>query len=388
MRRAASRLAWTVTSPLDRPAGDALRALWRRAGYRNPFCGPAFLRVMAESCSGRGWTPLVALGRTGEGDPAAAWPLAMDRTGRLRFLQHEYSDQCTVLAAEETAPGELADGLAEVIREQAPRALTLTGVPPWGPTLDAARLALERSGWRAKSFPAVPCPVLHTDSGAALVAAFERRRSPRRYWNRFRRDRGAALELLTDPGGLDGWCEEFCDAHEWRWNATATPSQYRDPGARTLLRDTVGAWQEDGVLLCFSLRIREGRAAYAVVLDGGMRLLYHHLALSPLASHAGTVLMWLVGRWAGERGYTTLDFGMGGEAYKYRYANVDERLWRVFAAPTRISLSYGRAVIEHRIRTTRLLRTVWERVVNPYVRSPLRVTAFKLRELGRRARRR
>ncbi len=377
---------WSVERGGSEPPDDVLSHIWRAASYRNPFCGPAFHRVMGATGEQKGLHAATVIGWTAQDEPVAMWPLAQDRHGRIRFLPHEYCDQCTVLAAPQLDAHALSGGLVTAIEETKPSGLSLTNVPPWGMTFDAATQALDRIGWFQTLVSAKPCPVVRTASGADLTREFDRHRSPRRYWNRLQKTHSAVFELLTDDSELDDWCEGFCDAHQWRWSGTATPSQYEDPTARLLFRDVVEAWLRDGALLRFATRLESGRAAYAVVLRAGTRLIYHHLALSPIAgteTRAGTVLMWLTGRWAGDSGFTTFDFGYGGESYKYRYANDDERLWRIYGAPSRYAPLHARAIIERRIRSTPALWWLWDRIINRYIRSPWRNAVRSLRRRGK-----
>jgi hypothetical protein len=117
-------------------------------------------------------------------------------------------------------------------------------------------------------------------------------------------------------------------------------------------------------------------------LKCGDRLIYHHTAASPAFAslHAGNVLIRLIGLWMAERDYRILDFGVGDEGYKMRFANADEKLFRVYAAPTRASSLAIRGQIDQRIRRSVGLHRTWDQVVNQKLRGSLRASAQKLRE--------
>ena len=81
----------------------------------------------------------------------------------------------------------------------------------------------------------------------------------------------------------------------------------------------------------------------------------------------------LIGLWMSERGFDTLDLGAGGEAYKMRYANGNEPLWRLYAARRRLSLGYARGLAEERIRRSSAMQRAWDRWVNARLRVALDV---------------
>ena len=265
------------------------------------------------------------------------------------------------------------------MRETSPTAVALTSLPAWGPTLLAAREAFEQLAWPYRAFAAWPCPVLRvasgSQSGAALQHEINRHRRVRDYANRLAREPGYVFEVREDGAELDAWCEEFCDTHEWRWNTTSTPSSYRSPEARALFRDVLAGWGRDHVLVRFAIRLRAGRVAFVAALRAGTRLVYHHVSTSPAAENlrAGHALIRLIGLWMSERGFDTLDLGAGGEAYKMRYANGNEPLWRLYAARRRLSLGYARGLAEERIRRSSAMQRAWDRWVNARLRVALDV---------------
>lgn len=356
-------LTWSI----DVGSGDLpadLPDLWRRDRQCNPFASPTFLRVM-HAAAARTDTPIWGLGHAPDGSLAAAWPLRLDREGALRFLPVGYSDQNSCLAHADVDESELASGLALAVAAAEARSLVLVNVPPWGPTLSATRQAARRLRWPHRSFPAWACPVLRVPTGQgaseALRHAIESHKRLRGYANALRRVPGYAFEVIEDNRDLAAWCEEFCDVHERRWSGTPTPSVYGSPTARALLRETFESWCVDGVLVRFAIRLAGERIAFVAALRAGRRLIYYHVVRSPEAEErrAGHVIIRLIALWMSERGYDTLDFGAGGEDYKSRYANADDRLWRVYAASRVLSATYARAVIEERIRRSTMLQRGW-----------------------------
>ena len=346
--------------------------VWEAAAAKNPFVSPSFLRVMHAAAAPTDRT-ICALGSDAEGVPMAAWILRLDRAGTLHFLPREYSDQSTCIVLPRVDVHALGEGLAFAARETGARRLELTNIPSWGLTLGAVRHAMGCLGWPGRAFPAWPCPVLRVPAGAGAGAvlreSIEQHKRLRGYANALRREPGYAFEVLEDATDLDGWCGDFCDAHEARWNGTESPSPYSKPADRALLRATLGAWATDAVLVRFAIRNGGRRVALVAALRARTRLIYHHVVASPVAerSRAGHVLIRLIGLWMSDRAFDALDFGAGGEAYKFRYANVDEPLWRVFAASNPLSRTFVRGIVEERIRRSPVLQRGWDRMTNGHL---------------------
>lgn len=351
-------------------------AAWRDDEAANPFVAPAFVRVMHRALSGE--RPLFAIASDDTGAPVAVWPLRLGTGRTLRFLALDYSDQSTCITRADIDAAALGEGLAFAIRSTGATRLALTNVPAWGPTLDAVRAATTQMGWHARQFPAWPCPTLRARTGGApgsgLRASIEEHKRLRGYANALRREPGYVFEVIEDASAMDAWCSEFCATHRERWKGTDTPSPYAQSDAGTLLREVLGAWGEDGVLVRFAISIAGRRVALAACLRSGTRMIYYLVATSPAAerSRAGHVLIRLIGLWASERGFDTLDFGAGGEEYKYRYANADERLWRVFAAASPLSPAFLRGVIEARIRRSPVLQRRWDAATNGRIGNAVR----------------
>src|SRR5947207_25996 len=274
-------LEWAVADRLDPSTLKDLPDLWRSESSPNPFSSPSFLRVMSEHAAGARATPTLALARSDEGRLMAVWPLLLGRNGMLTFLQRDYSDQRTCITRPEVSAGELAAGLAQLVKVASPAGVRLANIPSWGPTLAASCEALRQVGWRYRAFPAWACPVLRVEpgpgAGASLRQEPDRHTRVRGYASRLAREYGFAFEVEEDATHLDRWCEEFCDAHEYRWNGTPSPSPYRLPEARSLFRQVVAAWACDGVLIRFAIRVASGRAAFVVALRANRRLIYHHV---------------------------------------------------------------------------------------------------------------
>ncbi|WP_433930656.1 GNAT family N-acetyltransferase [Sorangium cellulosum] len=365
-------------------------ALWSADPHRSPFCAPAYLDEMAELARRDGAAPLVATALAPDGSAVAAWPLRRERSGVIQMLNIKGADHCTCVAREGAAPEALGEGLARALADVEGAGLLLKNVPSWGPTLEAARRGIAAAGWSGRSFTATPSTVLRVPEGAGAADALRRKvsgSSLKNLDNRLKRLPGFAFKALEGDAGLEAWVDAFCDAHERRWNTTTTPSEYRFAEARQRFLAKLRGWARAGVLVRFSLEAAGEGIAFAVGLTARDRLVYHHVAYSPVhaACSPSTVLIRRIVLWMGERGYTCMDFGIGGESYKRRFANVDEPLFRLIAAPRAASALYVRGLVEERIRASSRLQALWDEWGNRKLRGAIMSNLGRSRNRLRRA---
>ncbi|WP_437286982.1 GNAT family N-acetyltransferase [Sorangium sp. So ce406] len=365
-------------------------ALWSADPHRSPFCAPAYLDEMAELARRDGAAPLVATALAPDGSAVAAWPLRRERSGVIQMLNIKGADHCTCVTREGAAPEALGEGLARALADVDGSGLLLKNVPSWGPTLEAARRGIAAAGWSGRSFTATPSTVLRVPEGAGAADALRRKvsgSSLKNLDNRLKRLPGFAFKALEGDAGLEAWVDAFCDAHERRWNTTTTPSEYRFAEARRRFLARLRGWARDGVLVRFSLEAADEGIAFAVGLTARDRLVYHHVAYSPVhaACSPSTVLIRRIVLWMGERGYTCMDFGIGGESYKRRFANVDEPLFRLIAAPRAASALYVRGLVEERIRASSRLQALWDEWGNRKLRGAMMSNLGRSRNRLRRA---
>lgn len=374
------------------PAQD-LEQLWRTSAHPSAFAAPEVLLQLAHEATRAGSLPLAVRGLDAAGQTRALWPLVRDPQGRAGFLQQGICDHATALYHPEVASVDLAEGLVEALANAAPTSLYLANLTSWENTREAAERALTAAGWHHRAFAASSNPVLHEPPGPDLVARLTshvRGKSLRNYANRLAREAGYAFEARVDDDDLEAWVDAFCDCHDWRWSRTDTPSEFKDPDARRTFARLVCAWQRAGVLVRCAIRLGEKRIAFAVVLHSGDRLVYHRIAHSPAfeKTAATTVLIRNIVLWMAEDGQTTLDFGIGSEAYKFRFANQDQRLARIYASPARVSRTLLAARVEAAIRSSAGLQRGWDQLANQWLRATLygRLghARDRLRQVGRK----
>jgi glycosyltransferase involved in cell wall biosynthesis/CelD/BcsL family acetyltransferase involved in cellulose biosynthesis len=356
---------------------QTLEEIWAQDPHASAFASPSLLIDLAARCTDRGDKVFFAIARTREGQCVAVWPLRLQAGKTLGFLNEEFADHCTCLSAPLVGIASLGTGLTETIRRSGATAVILKNVPPWGPTLAAVQAGLADANWAQRSVRATPCPVVRISTEGDIAnnirAEFDRHKRLRSYENRLKREHGFAFEAMDDDGQVAEWAEDFCNLHEWRWNTTHTPSRYRFADARRDIAQNLQSLAADRRLVRFALRLASGRIAMVAALLSADRLVYYHVVTSPAAeeSRAGHVLIRLIGLWMAERRISTLDFGVGDEDYKLRYANADERLWRVYAGPFALSRPILAAGVETLIRNSPRLQRSWDRWINGFVRGKL-----------------
>lgn len=356
----------------------SLQELWLQDPFSSPFGTPSLLEVMVRKSLSEKARVFFIEGFSQERVLAAMWPLIVDRSGILHFLQGAHCDQRTCLYRPEIEITELANGFVHGLSQINPSGVFMAGIPPWGQTLKAVQVALHKLKWPYKAFPAVSCPILEIERKPGfekhLRQHFNQRKSLRNLTNRLRRKPGYAFEVLKGQEGLEEWAADFCDLHEWLWDRTSTPSKYRSRKTREFFLDILKAWSKDRALVRFSIRVDRERIALVVGLLSRNRLIYHHTARSPEfeSLSLGNVALRLIGLWMADQGISVLDFGLGGEKYKLRYSNKDEKLWRVYAAPRKVSRVYLQGRVEERIRKSTRLQKLWDKSVNEVLRGNLK----------------
>ena len=159
------------------------------------------------------------------------------------------------------------------------------------------------------------------------------KRSLRRHVNGFLREGTLELVRLESSPRLDAHCAHFFEQHVARWADTATPSLFHEPAQRRFYRVLAQRLAASGALH-FSMVQWRGRAiAYHFGFEQGGVLTWYKPSFDPaLAKRSpGEVLIRLLLEDAIGRGLKELDFTVGSEAFKFRFANHVRRVYRVRA---------------------------------------------------------
>lgn len=341
--------------------------LWQNGSFSSPFNSPAFMEMMVKKVIQNGEIPVFASGYDRPGELSALWPLRLDRSGCLHFLNFFLCDYNTALYTSWLKKDLLSRGLAEAVQQIRPRAIFLNNVPDWGMTRAAAQKGIRDAGYRfqAVAYDQVPCVQGRLDSKGKteFLRQFNRHRGLKNYFNRLKKMKGFFFEVDETSDQIDEWVDQFCVAHDKRWETTGTPSKYQDEAARMDLKDALKAWAKDRVLIRFSVHVMNRRITFVAGLKNNKSkdLIHFHTARLPVYDKlsTGNITIRLMGLWMIENGYTTLDFGRGNEAYKHFFANETRDLWRIYGARSIVSLHYWKGCIEAYIKQKESRRKLW-----------------------------
>jgi hypothetical protein len=344
-----------------------IEQLWQKDPFSSPFCAPSFIEMMMGKAIEMGNTPVLAKGYDSSGNLSALWLLRLDSCGCLHFLPFFLTDYNSVLYASWVEKDMLSRGLAMAVQQLRPRTVLLNNLPDWGRTREAAVAGLEQAGYRCVpvAYDKVPCVQGSMDSEGKkrFGRQFNRHRGLKNYSNRLKKMKGFHFEVDETRDDINEWVDQFCVAHDKRWETTSTPSKYQDEKTRTDLKDALKAWAKDQVLIRFSVHVMNRRITFVAGLKNKKNkdIIYFHTARLPVYDKlsTGNITIRLMGLWMMENGYQCLDFGRGDEAYKHIFANETQDLWRVYGARSLMSFHYWKGCIEAYIKEKDSRRQMW-----------------------------
>lgn len=168
---------------------------------------------------------------------------------------------------------------------------------------------------------------------AAADRAVLNKRSLRRHVNGFLREGELRLVRLEQSPQLDAHCARFFEQHVARWAGTPSPSLFHDPAQRRFYRVLAQRLAASGALHFSMVEWRGQAIAYHFGFEHGEVLTWYKPSFDPtLAKRSpGEVLIRLLLEDAIGRGLKELDFTVGSEAFKFRFANHVRRVYRVRA---------------------------------------------------------
>lgn len=325
----------TCTLTYQKPNADfwaEYAQLWRESSHPSPFQAPAILRYYAERQTGG-----VALFTAHHNGHLVGATLLRRSGDHWVFLSDLKTDANFFILHRDLDTQQQRAYFDQLFRaaQRENWGLMLNHKPTWARYMPAFEQALKNSGLYTLSLDYSVCPIAEASTPQALFDEVRTSQNTRRKLNKFVKQEQGTFEVLTDDSDLDGWAEDFCNAHVLRWAPTPTPSAYRDPARREFLKNCLRAWQQDGLLVRFALRTPNGgRIGLMAGLLEGETLIYHTPTFHPEYAHVspGRVLIYYIAQWMAENGLRRLDFGDGNEPYKYYVASKDQVLRRVFVA--------------------------------------------------------
>lgn len=308
---------------------DKYARLWQNSRDRSPFKSPHILRYFSERVQDR----MAVFQYLKQGELLGTILLKENR-GVYTFLSDLKTDvnffvldqRCSEMEEKEF----FGYFLQTVAREK--WSVILNNQPSWAHYMPAFEVVGQASGLFWMSFNYSVCPIVEADSPQALFDLINGSRELRYRVNKLKKQENAEFEVLTDDTDLEHWVEEFCQAHVLRWANTPTPSAFRDPERGRFLLDCLHAWNQDGILVRFAVKVARGRVGFVVGLREENSLIHHSTTFHPdyWKFSPGKALIHFMGQWMRDNGLRLLDFGDGNEPYKYDVANREHILGRIF----------------------------------------------------------
>jgi CelD/BcsL family acetyltransferase involved in cellulose biosynthesis len=201
-------------------------------------------------------------------------------------------------------------------------------VPEASRTAGTLRACACRLGFDLVQEGELDAPYVDLDLDAASERPAAHRRSLVRHEQWFRRS--GSLDIVhqrhLDPGSP--LVDSFFAQHVARWAQTPHPSAFQDPTTRDFHRALVSAGSEHGWLVFTTVRFNGTAVAFHLGLDFGGSLLWYKPSFAPAYARRspGEVLLRHLLLLAAQSGRRRLDFGIGDEGFKYRFATGARRV--------------------------------------------------------------
>ncbi len=167
------------------------------------------------------------------------------------------------------------------------------------------------------------------DTAADRQAA--NKKSLRRHLNGFAREAPVTLRRLLQHDEIEAHLEPFFEQHCARWAGTPTPSPFNDPAQRAFYRRLAARLAARGELHFTAVFWNDCAIAYHFGFERDGVLTWYKPSFDPTLERRspGEVLIKLLLDDAIERGLRELDFTVGSESFKFRFANAVRHVYRL-----------------------------------------------------------
>lgn len=307
---------------------NAYTGLWENSQYQSSFQAPHFLKFLVLILN----DPPVVL-RGYRDDKLIGVTCFYKRGSEFHFLSDMRTDHNYFILHKSITKEETKQYFKIFFEEIRKRKWTfrLNNQPSWASYMDIILEALSESQLFGKVLPFNPCLVLEAESPEALFNATNKQKL-RKKFNRLKEKDEVTFEAFQGEEDLDHWLEELYEVHIKRWADTPTPSPYSDSSKRSFYKSCLLAWIKEGILVRFAIKSGSRRIAFVdALLENGY--LVHHTTTFDRdyeKQSPGLIIINLIGRWMADHNMTKLDFGNGGEAYKYQFTNQELPLLTIF----------------------------------------------------------
>jgi len=303
--------------------------LWHNSIHPSPFQSPAYIQFLAGSNPDD-----LAIFEYTNHDKLMGAVFFRKENNVYDFLSEIKADHNFFTLHRECTERDFEFFFGRLLEEVKQRnwALVLNYQPSWASYMEKFIEAGKKSGvfWGLSSHSV--CPALVCDTPQEVLEKFNKVKNLRYYVNKLKKQQNAVFEAFTGEEELEAWSDQFCACHVKRWENTPTPSKYDTAEMREFNRNCLKAWAREGLLCRFSIRVGEERIAFNIALLQEKALVGHsqtyNLDFSKYSP--GKALMYFIGEWMAEQGIRKIDFGKGGESYKYGMTNLDLDLYKIF----------------------------------------------------------
>lgn len=313
----------------DQKFWERYSELWHNCTHPSPFQSPVFIQFLADC-----YPQDLAIYQCLKQDKLIGAVFFRKVNGVYEFLSEVKSDHNFFTLHRECTQEETKGFFKGLVDEIKSRnwALVLNYQPSWASYMDTFIREGKKGGiyWGLPSHSV--CPALVCDSPKEVLERFDKIKNLRYYVSRLKKQQNAVFEAFTDDEDLSEWSRQFCECHIKRWKDTPTPSKYNSPEMQEFHKNCLEAWAKEGLLRRFSVRVGEERIAFNLALMQENALVGHSQAYDPefYKYSPGKALMYFIGEWMMMQGICKIDFGKGGESYKYGMTNVDMDLYKIF----------------------------------------------------------
>lgn len=299
---------------------EAYTSLWKESEYQSAFQSPFFLQVLVNMVDKK---DIIVIKGNKNGELAGA-AFLYNKNGVWHFLSDLKTDHNYFVLHKDLSQEEIKEYFGGLLSEIEKRklAVRLNSLPSWAYYADTFKKMLAEKNVFYKVTDASTCIFLETATPEELFKATDKKKF-RQKLNRLKDQGNVAFEVFTDAEDIDNWLNGLFELHIKRWAVTNTPSIYRDEKVKEFYRSCMKAWLAQGILIRFSIKLNDKRISYVTALFEHGYLLHHTCTfdIDYEKQSPGLLIINMIARWMADRGMTKMEFGDGGEMYKYQFTS-------------------------------------------------------------------
>ena len=261
----------------------------------------------------------------------------------VRFAGNGRADYCDLLAGDDVNTiAAMVAGLRDYVNWDV---LDLGGLPSRSPSVSMLASLCEQAGLSVMVRDQFVCPTLLVRGHEGAAQRILNKPSLRRRHNYFVRTGQLHFRDLRAAAAIAPYLEAFFEQHAARWSGTDTPSLFAEAANRAFFRELVSRLDGTGWLL-FSVVEFDGRPiAFHYGFDYNDALIWYKPSFDPAfaARSPGLVLVRHLIRRVLEDGLRELDFTIGDEPFKRRFANELRKTVSLLVFRSRARYAYERS---------------------------------------------